>query len=169
MSPSSGPSADIASYEDFGLRPDRADYAALQLEMTATFVVTGVIRDALVEFFENPKAHQNPDVVASYQISRLIRDAFAYSMLTPKWNVDGDCRDQTFTIADVISLNTAGLHGKALEWRDYGGPLAIFYLRRIVREVLLGDTIDPTREKPPFPTVECYQQGRMIFRRVDRA
>lgn len=157
------------SYEDFGLRPDQADYAALQLELTATFVVTGVIRDALVGLFENPKADQNPDVIASYQISRLIRNAFAHSMLYPLWSVDEDCRDRTFAIEDIISLNTAGLHGKALDWHDYGGPLAIFYFGRFVREVLLGDKIDPEREKPPFPTVENYQQGRLILRRIDQA
>lgn len=157
------------SYEDFGLRPDQADYAALQLELTATFVVTGVIRDALVGLFENPKADQNPDVIASYQISRLIRNAFAHSMLYPLWSVDEDCRDRTFAIEDIISLNTTGLHGKALDWHDYGGPLAIFYFGRFVREVLLGDKIDPEREKPPFPTVETYQQGRLILRRIDQA
>jgi hypothetical protein len=157
------------SYADFGLRSDQADYAALHLETTATFVVAGVIRDALVELFNDPKADPNPDVVASYQISRLIRNAFAHSMLYPKWSVDEDCRDWTFAIADVISLNTAGLHGKALDWRDYGGPLALFYFGRFVREVLLGDKVDPNREKPPFPTIECYQQGCLILPRVDQA
>jgi hypothetical protein len=57
------------SHEDFGLRSDQADYAALHLEMTATFVVAAVIRDALVELFDNPNGHANPEVVASYQIS----------------------------------------------------------------------------------------------------
>lgn len=155
------------SYEDFGLRADQADYAALNLEMAATFIITGVVRDALVALFGDPKVHQNSDVVTAYQISRLIRNAFAHSMLYPCWSIDEDCRDRTFSIADVISLNTTGLQGKALDWRDYGGPLAIFYFGRFVREVLLGDKIDPNRKKPPFPTVECYQQGRLILRRAD--
>src|SRR5216683_243959 len=155
------------SYEDFGLRSDQADYAALQLEMTATFVVAGVIRDALVGLFDNPKAHQNLNVVISYQISRLIRNAFAHSMLYPRWSIDEDCRDRAFAIDRVILLKTTGLNNKTLDWRDYGGPLAIFHFGRFVREVLLGDKVDPERKKPPFPTVECYQQGRLILRRID--
>lgn len=155
------------AYADFGLHSDQADYAALQLEMTATFVVAGVIRDALVGLFGNPRAHQNCDVVASYQISRMIRNAFAHSMLYPQWSIDEDCRDKTFVIDDVILLNTTGLKNKPLDWRDYGGPLAIFYFGRFVREVLLGDKVDPDRKKPPFPSVECYQQGRLILRRID--
>jgi hypothetical protein len=155
------------SYEDFGLRPDQADYAALQLELTATFVIAGVIRDALVDLFDNPKTHQNPDVVAAYQISRMIRNAFAHWMLYPRWSIDEDCRDRTFTVGDVISLNTTGLSNRVLDWRHYGGPLAMFHFGRFVREVLLGDRVDPNRRKPPFPTIECYQQGRLIARRLD--
>ena len=45
------------SYEYFGLRSDQADYAALQLEMTASFVLVGVVRDAVVGPLVNPKAH----------------------------------------------------------------------------------------------------------------
>ena len=156
------------SYEDFGLRTDQADYAALHLEMTATFVVAGVIRDALVALFGNPRAHQNPDVAAAYQISRLIRNAFAHSMLYPRWSIDQDCRDRTFSIDSVILLNTTDMNGKALDWRDYGGPLAIFHFGRFVRQVLLGDQVDPNREKPPFPAVACYQQGRLVLRRIDK-
>jgi hypothetical protein len=154
-------------YEDFGLRSDQADYATFQLEKTATFVVAGVIRDALVGLFENPKAHPNPGVVDSYQISRMIRNAFAHSMLYPRWSIDDDCRDRTFAIEEVISLNTTGLNSRELDWRDYGGPLAIFYFGRFVREVLLGDKVDPARKKPPFPTVESFQQGRLVLRRID--
>lgn len=154
------------SYEDFGLREDQAEYAAVQLEMTATCVIAGVLRDALVALFPNPREQNNPNVVASYQISRMIRNAFAHSMLCPRWSIDEDCRDKAFAIDDVISLNTTGLNGTLLEWRHYGGPLAIFRFGRFVREVLLGDAVDPNRRKPPRPTVECYQQGRLILQRI---
>lgn len=156
------------SYEDFGLRLDQADYAALHLEMTATFVVAAVVRDAIRELFGNPKVHENPNVVASFQISRMIRNAFAHSMLYPRWSIDDDCRDTTFEIQNIISLNTVGLDQTPLEWRHYGGPLAIFYFGRYVRETLLDDPIDPNRLKPPFPSVQCYQQGRLIVRRADK-
>lgn len=155
------------SYEDFGLRPDQVEYAALHLETTATFVMMGVIRDAIVGLFDNPKTHQTHEVSVSYQISRTIRNAFAHSMLYPQWSIDEDCRDKTFSIDNVISLNTTELHGKPMDWHNYGGPLAIYYFGRFVREKLLGDRVDPNRQKPPFPSVECYQQGRLILRRID--
>lgn len=155
------------SYADFGLRVDQADVAAFYLEMTATFSIACVIRDAISKLFTNPKNDLDQRVVAAYQISRMIRNAFAHSMLYPEWHIDDDCRDKRFCIDQVISLNTTDLDRKPLRWQDYGGPLAIFYLGRFVRETLLGDKIDPSHQKPPYPTVESYQQGRMILRRVD--
>jgi hypothetical protein len=155
------------SYEDFGLRAEQAELAASCLEMTATFVIAGAIRDALVGCFPNTRQHSDQDVVSAYQISRMMRNAFSHSMIYPVWSIDEDCKDRTFTIGDTISLNTAGLHGKPFDWRDYGGPLAVFKFGRFVRENLLGDKIDPNRKKPPFPSIECYQQGRLILRRVD--
>lgn len=155
------------SYEDFGLRSDQADYAASLLEMTATFVLASTVRDALVALFPNTQNHTDKHVVAAYQISRLIRNAFAHSMIQPIWSIDADCRDRDFEIEDVIRLSTACLNGVDLDWRHYGGPLAIFYFGRYVRESLLNDPIDPNRAKPSYPILECYQQGRLILRHVD--
>lgn len=103
----------------------------------------------------------------AYQISRMIRNAFSHSMVTPRWSIDTDCQQRTFAIDGVISLDTCNLHDKSLEWHDYGGPLAMFQFARFVRECLLGAKLDPNRQKPNFPTLECYRQGRLIFRRVD--
>jgi hypothetical protein len=155
------------SYEDFGLRLDQAPAAASQLELTATLVIAVAIRDALIALFHNPKDHESPDVVAAYQISRLIRNAFSHSMLRPTWSIDKNCSERIFSINKVISLNTKELHGQPLDWRHYGGPLALFYFGRFVRETLLGDKIDLNRRKPSFPTLECYQQGRLVARRID--
>jgi len=157
----------VVGYEDFGLRPDQADWAALQLEMTATFVLVGAIREAILCFFSNPKSESDPNVSAAYQISRIIRNAFSHSMICPKWSIDYDCKDRVFSIEDIISLDTNGLHGKPLEWQHYGGPLAVFYFGRFVRETLLKSPVDAGRRKPARPSLECYQQGRLILRRVD--
>jgi hypothetical protein len=154
------------SYEDFGLRVDQAEVVAPLLEMTATFVVAAAIRDVMIGCFQDPKNDNDQNVVAAYQISRMLRNAFSHSMLSPKWSIDEDCKDQEFSIAQIISLNTTGLHGKIVHWRDYGGPLAIFKFGRHVRETLLGDKIDPLRIRPARPTTECYQQGRLILKRV---
>jgi hypothetical protein len=69
------------SYQEFGLRRDQADYAASQLEMTATLVMASTVRDTLVELFPGTKGHNNPNVVSAYQISRLVRNAFAHNMI----------------------------------------------------------------------------------------
>jgi hypothetical protein len=65
----------------------------------------------------------------------------------PTWSIDDDCRDTTFSIADVIELNTTGLHGKPFDWRHYGGPLALFRLCRFVRNEIL--------KVPPSPRKVC--------------
>ncbi len=150
------------SYEDFGLRVDQAELAAPQLEMTATFIMAAAIRDVLVGCFPNTKNHVNQDIVSAYQISRMLRNAFSHSMLSPVWSIDNDCKDRVFAIGNFISLDTSGLHGKSVDWRDYGGPLAIFAFGRFVRENLLENKVDPNRKKPPFPTIACYQQGRLF-------
>ena len=155
------------SYEDFGLRADQAELVAPHLEMTATFIMAAAIRDVLVGCFPNTKNHDNQDVVSAYQISRMLRNAFSHSMLAHVWSIDNDCKDRVFAIGNLISLNTSGLHGKSVDWRDYGGPLAIFAFGRFVRESLLENKVNPNRKKPPFPTIACYQQGRLLLRRVD--
>lgn len=155
------------SYDDFGLRVDQAELVAPLLEMTATFILCAAIRDALIAHYPNPKVHDNQDVVAAYQISRMMRNAFGHSMIMPKWSIDDDCKDRVFTIENIISLDTKSLHGNHVRWQDYGGPLAIFNFGRFVREKLFGNEVDPNRRKPPFPKVPCYQQGRFILRRVD--
>ena len=96
-----------------------------------------------------------------------MRNAFSHSMMWPKWSIDSDCKDRSFEIDGVISLDTHGLNEKALDWPDYGGPLAMFHFGRFVREILLDDPVDPRRQKPNYPSQECYQQGRLILRRID--
>jgi hypothetical protein len=92
-------------YLDFGLRWDQAEWAAAQLEMTATCVLAGAIRDVIVEAFKNPKRDDNRDVVNAYQISRMIRKTFS---------------------------DTCNLHDKPLDWHDYGGPLVMSQFGRFV-------------------------------------
>lgn len=156
------------SYADFGLRQDQAPLAAYALEETAMLVLAGAVRDTIVGLFPNARHHADPQIVAVYQISRLIRNAFAHSMVDPVWSIDADCADKTFSIDGVISLCTTGLHGKRIGWPDYGGPLAIFHFGRFVRETLLHDPMDPNREKPEYPSVKSYQMGRTVLRKVNR-
>jgi len=36
----------------------------------------------------------------------MLRNAFSHSMLFPKWSIDQDCTNRTFTIGEIITLNT---------------------------------------------------------------
>ncbi len=157
----------VVSYEDFGLRKDQASLAAHALEETAMLVLASAVRDAIVALFPNSKTHTDSRIVAAYQISRMIRNAFAHSMIDPIWSIDADCADKTFAIDGAISLCTTGLHGRRIGWPDYGGPLAIFHFGRFVREVLLQDPVDPNRRLPDQPSIQSYQMGRMVLRKVN--
>ncbi|MBZ0259588.1 MAG: hypothetical protein K8F90_03180 [Hyphomicrobiales bacterium] len=156
------------SYKEFGLRQDQADTISIHLEMTAMMVLAGTIKDSIANLFESPKSNLDKNVRDSYQISRMIRSAFAHGMIWPKWSIDADCLDRVFSIENIIELNTHGLHGTHVEWRHYGGPLAIFRFGRFVREVLLDDKVDPNRVLPSKPTVKCYQQGRLLMRQIEK-
>jgi hypothetical protein len=146
------------THDEFGLRFDQAEFAASQLEMTTTMILAGAIREAIVSQFHDPKCHENDDVKSSYQISRMIKNAFSHNLLRPTWSIDSDCKDKTFAIEGVITFNTENIHGRFVTWQDYGGPLAMFRLSRFVREVLLQSPIDPTRAKPSPPSQKCISK-----------
>jgi hypothetical protein len=153
-------------HSEFGLRKDQAGSAAWMLELTATMVLAGAIRDVVCAGFDDPKSHKAGDVRNSYQISRMIRNAFSHNMARPKWSIDKDCMDKSFEIPNVIGLTTTGLHGEYVKWEHYGGPLAIFRFARFVRETLLDSPVDPDRQVPPAPNREMYQQGRFLATKI---
>jgi hypothetical protein len=105
-------------------------------------------------------------VQAAYQIARLIRNAFAHAPFAPMWSIDPDCRDKVFAVPDVIALDTTGLQGQPFDWRQYGGPLALFQLCRFARIQILKDVVAP-RTLLPFPGKVLYQQGDLILQKVD--
>ncbi len=149
-------------YEEVALRPDQADYAACFLHRSATFLMAIAMKDAIRAAVPDPKASTDPGVRSAYQISRLIRNAFAHAPFAPTWSIDPDCRDQVFTVPDVIVLDTTGLHGAAFDWRHYGGPLALLRLCRFVRVEILKDD-RPPRKVVPLPGAAIYQIGDLIL------
>lgn len=153
-------------YEEMALRQDQADYAAGFLHRSATYVMAVAIKDAIRAVVPDPKLSSNPNVRAAYQIARLIRNAFAHAPFSPTWAIDSDCRDTTFVVADLITLDTTGLHGTTFDWRHYGGPLALFRLCRFVRTEILKDQV-PARTIVPIPGRVIYQQGDLILEKVD--
>lgn len=96
----------------------------------------------------------------------MIRSAFAHAPFSPTWSIDPDCRDKVFAIPDVITLDTTDLHGTPFDWRQYGGPLALFRLCRFVRTQILQEQLKP-RKLAPMPGQVIYQQGDLILKKVD--
>ena len=155
------------SYEEIALRKDQADFAAMNMHRSATFLMAVAMKDAIKAAVEDPKNSNDSSVQAAYQISRLIRNAFAHSPFDPKWSIDPDCRDRTFEVHGIVTLNTTDLHGTSFDWRQYGGPLALLRLCRYVRFEILKDEKKP-RKDIPKPTDVYYQQGDLILKRLGK-
>ncbi|MBI4903354.1 MAG: hypothetical protein HY820_06955 [Acidobacteria bacterium] len=153
-------------YGETALRQDQAEYAAHFLQRSATYLLAVAVKDAIRAAVSDPKASAESDVRAAYQIARVIRNAFAHAPLSPIWSIDSDCLNKTFEIADVVRSDTTGLHGKAFDWHDYGGPLALYRLAQFTRIQVLNDG-PPPRKVLSIPTTVVYQQGNLILRRVD--
>lgn len=149
-------------YDEIALRPDQADFAACFLHRSATFLMAVAIKDAIRAVVPDPKTCSDTNVQASYQIARLVRNAFAHAPFAPVWSIDPDCRNKVFAAGDIITLDTTGLQGTAFDWRHYGGPLALFRLCRFVRTQILNDKPSP-RKAVPIPDNVIYQQGGLIL------
>lgn len=124
------------------------------------------MKDAIRAVVPDPKTSPDSDVRAAYQIARLIRNAFAHAPFSPAWSIDADCQNTIYSIPDIISLDTSGLHGTAFDWHHYGGPLALFRLCRFVRTQILKDQ-PALRKVVPIPGSAIYQQGDLILEKVD--
>ncbi|MGH8829537.1 MAG: hypothetical protein ACREXV_00385 [Polaromonas sp.] len=92
-------------YEEIALRQDQADYAAAFLQRSATYLMAVAMKDAIRAVVPDPRSSSDSDVRAAYQIARLIRNAFAHAPFSPVWSIDPDCRDKTFAIPDLITLD----------------------------------------------------------------
>ena len=120
------------------------------------------IKDAIVTVVPDPKTCADSSVRSAYQVSRLIRNAFAHAPFSPKWSIDPDCRDRVFEVPEVLKLDTTGLHDAPVDWRHYGGPLALLHLCRFVRNEILKDD-PPPRTVVPIPRAITYQIGDLIL------
>ncbi|MFV8603747.1 hypothetical protein ACNRDG_05420 [Ralstonia pseudosolanacearum] len=154
------------TYEEIALRQDQAEYASFFLHRSATYLMAVAMKDAIRAAVPNPKNASDADVRAAYQIARTIRNAFAHAPFSPTWSIDDDCQNTTFSVGNLIRLDTTGLNGLPFDWRHYGGPLALFRLCRFVRITILKDEPKP-RETVPTPDRMIYQQGDLILERVD--
>jgi hypothetical protein len=154
-------------YHEVALRPDQADFAACFLHRSATYLMALAMKDAIRAVVADPKNSADSDVRGSYQIARLIRNAFSHAPFAPRWSIDPDCQAKVFSVGGFISLDTTGLQDTPLDWRHYGGPLALFRLCRFVRANILHDPPVPRAAVPP-PANEIYQQGGIVLTKIDR-
>lgn len=152
-------------YEEIALRQDQADYAADFLQRSTTYLMAVAMKDAIRAVVPDPKTAPDADVRSAYQIARLIRNAFAHAPFSPTWSIDPDCQNQTFAVADIITLDTTNLQGAPFDWRHYGGPLALFRLARFVRTEILKHDPGP-RKVVPMPSRSIIQQGDLILVKV---
>lgn len=153
------------SYDEIALRQDQGDFAAWCLQRTATYMMAMAIKDAIRAVILDPKNSTDPNVRASYQISRFIRNAFAHSPFSPIWSIDADCQGQVFEVQGIVRFDTTALNGTPFDWRHYGGPLALFRLSRFVRAAILGE-VPKTRTAMPVPRKAYYQQGTLVLERL---
>jgi hypothetical protein len=154
-----------SGHKELALRQDQADFAAFILHRSATHMMAMAIKEALggAKLMKS----ENPDIRSAWQISRMIRNAFAHHPFWPKWSIDADCANKVFAVSDVISLDTHGLNGRDFDWRHYGGLLALYSLSRWVRKEVFGQTLE-RKKKVPAPREKIYQQSDLILTYVKR-
>lgn len=155
----------VVHYHEVALSEDEADCAAWHLHRSATFLMAVAMKDAIRVAVPDPKTATDLDVRSAYQISRLIRNAFAHAPFDPVWSIDPDCRNRVFAVRDLIALDTTGLHDQRFDWQHYGGPLAILRLSAFVRSEILKDA-EPPSPVIPMPQTVYYEQGNLILKRV---
>jgi hypothetical protein len=153
-------------YSEIALSEADSDYAAWNLHRSATFLMAVAMKDAIRVAVPDPKNHNDSDVRSAYQISRLVRNAFAHAPFDPIWSIDPDCRERVFSVRDLISLDTTGIHNQRFNWRHYGGPLALLRLSQFVRTEILKD-VEPPSPVIPMPKNVYMQQGDLILKRLD--
>lgn len=155
------------SYDEIALTHEGADFAARLFKKSATYLMAMQIQEALTWFSGGQaRSHSDPDVRCAFEIARLIRNSFAHHPLHPQWSIETNLRGKVFSIPDVISLDTANLHGKDFDWRDYGGPLAILKFSQHVRCKILGDDNEGMARKKREPKVTYRQQGNVILEQL---
>jgi hypothetical protein len=156
----------VVTYAEVAISEEDADCAAYFLHRSATFLMAVAMKDAIRAAVSDPKHHSDSEIRSAYQISRLIRNAFAHAPFAPVWSIDPDCRNQVYAVRDLIRLDTTGLQDQQFDWRHYGGPLAVLRLSEFVRTEILKDQQAPL-PVVPIPQTVYIQQGDLILKKVN--
>jgi len=127
---------------DLRLTPDEAALASSALEHTATFALAVAVDSAFEKIIPDRFNSSDPAIVVAARIARIIRNAFSHDPFFPTWVCTNPNHLGQFAIPDVISLDTSVMNGKEVDWRHYGGPLALLRFVRHCQGLLAGQSCD---------------------------
>jgi hypothetical protein len=135
----------VADHDELALSHEQEEQAFAALEHCATYLSAVQVHTALESIHEDPFSIREADIASAFQISRLIRNAFAHNPFNPVWEVRDTWKDRRFVVPDVITLDTTGLDGEQVRYKHYGGPLAILrlieYADRVVQSRAEEDVV----------------------------
>ena len=118
----------VAEHDELALTREQEDQAFAALVHCATYISAVQVHTALESVHDDPFQIREADVASAFQISRLIRNAFAHNPFIPVWEVREAWKNRRFVVPDVITLDTANLDRKPVRREHYGGPIAILRL-----------------------------------------
>jgi hypothetical protein len=114
----------LASNDEFSLTPQEEEQAFAALEHCATHLYVVQIHTALESIRQSNIHLLEPEIEHAFQISRLIRNAFAHNSFAPLWKIGGAYRGLILSVPDVISLDTTAFGWRACPssalWRPCG-------------------------------------------------
>jgi hypothetical protein len=127
-------------YDELYLSPEDEKIAVATLEDSTTHIITLQL-DRILEIFIGGErfTHSDLELATASLIIRQIRNAFAHDPFNPTWKIgQPQAKNKILKIDNVLTLDTKNIDGKRMEKMDYGGPLSILKLSRLVREKLLS-------------------------------
>jgi len=157
------------NYEELALTEKGATLGAQLLQYSSTYIMAVQIKEALKCYTDNKAMEdRDPNVRNAFVIAVLIRNAFAHNPLQPQWKIDRKYKNTKFSLDGIIELDTSGLDGKRLDWRHYGGPLAMLRFSEFVRTKILGDDgeFGSNRTNVIKPKNEYFQQSNLVLVRL---
>lgn len=121
------------SKKDLELTSKEEELAIALFHHVAIYVFANQMDTYLQNSFNDRFTHSDNDLRNAAWIVRLIRNAFAHNPFYPQWQFYNECKNKTYAVKDIISLNTKNINGKIVNRYDYGGPLALLRLSEYIR------------------------------------
>lgn len=119
------------------LSDEERQVAARRVMNSITYLLAAQICEAMKRLKPPARQHPQAEVASAFEMSRLIRNAFAHDPGVPTWSIDPDCANKVFEVSGIMRLDTTNLQGQPIAWEDYGGFLAVHRLSQWVRQNVL--------------------------------